>query len=428
MLTTGLAVLAMLPGQAGLTRESVIQSVMRPYTGGSITGVNRNTLTSKVMTGYQGWFATPGDGSDMGWFHWGEGARFDHQRCGVVMWPDVSELSPSERVQTSFRHADGSRAEVFSSYNRQTVLRHFRWMREYGIDGAFVQRFGVRLTKPVDLRFNTTVLDHCRAGANLNGRTYAVMYDLTAMKRGQMNIVKDDWKLLVDRMRITRDPAYLKHNGKPVVVVWGIGFVDGRQYTLNECYDLVKFLKHDPRYGGNTVIVGVPTYWRIQKHDAVRDTRLHDIVRLADIVSPWTVGRYRTPQEAATYVRDTMAGDLAWCRGNGKELLPVLFPGYSWKNMASTSVVEPVPRYGGQFLWTQYAEAKKAGASMIYQAMFDEVDEGTAIFKVTPSPPVGAVGFVPLDHQRSDTYLWLTGQAARMIRNQAPVRDIVPRR
>ena len=27
----------------------------------------------------------------------------------------------------------------------------------------------------------------------------------------------DDWKLLVDRMQITRDPAYLHHAGKPVV-------------------------------------------------------------------------------------------------------------------------------------------------------------------------------------------------------------------
>ena len=41
-------------------------------------------------------------------------------------------------------------------------------------------------------------------------------------------------KLLVDHMKITSDGAYLRHGGKPVVAVWGIGFSDRRQYTLDE--------------------------------------------------------------------------------------------------------------------------------------------------------------------------------------------------
>ena len=68
------------------------------------------------------------------------------------------------------------------------------------------------------------VLDHCREGANLYGRTYAVMYDLSGMQGGEMQRVMDDWKLLVDRMQITKDPAYLHHAGKPVVAVWGFRF------------------------------------------------------------------------------------------------------------------------------------------------------------------------------------------------------------
>ena len=56
---------------------------------------------------------------------------------------DVSELKPDEKFPTPFRHADGRVAEVFTSTNRNTVLRHFQWMKDYGIDGVFVQRFGV---------------------------------------------------------------------------------------------------------------------------------------------------------------------------------------------------------------------------------------------------------------------------------------------
>ena len=54
---------------------------------------------------------------------------------------DVSELDADEKYATPFRHADGRVAHVFSSMNRKTVVRHFLWMRQYGIDGAFVQRF-----------------------------------------------------------------------------------------------------------------------------------------------------------------------------------------------------------------------------------------------------------------------------------------------
>ncbi len=43
--------------------------------------------------------------------------------------------------ETSFRHADGRKARVFSSADKSTVDLHFKWMKEYGVDGVFVQRF-----------------------------------------------------------------------------------------------------------------------------------------------------------------------------------------------------------------------------------------------------------------------------------------------
>jgi hypothetical protein len=56
---------------------------------------------------------------------------------------------------------------------------------------------------------------------------------------------------------------------------------------------------------------------------------------------------------------------------------------------------------------------------MVYQAMFDEVDEGTAIFKCTDDPPSGASRFIDLEGLPSDHYLKLVGKATRMLRNES---------
>ena len=66
---------------------------------------------------------------------------------------------------------------------------------------------------------------------------------------------------------------------------------------------------------------------------------------------------------------------------------------------------------------------------MLYVAMFDEVNEGTAIFKVSDNPPVGKVAkFVGLDGEPSDHYLWLTGEAAKMLRKEKPLEFTLPKR
>lgn len=427
--TAAVAALAALAIGAGAepTRDEVIASVMKPYSGPTVRGVDRSTLTGKVMCGYQGWFTTEGDGAERGWFHWGRG-RFEPGSANIDFWPDVSELAPEERVDTRFRHADGRVAQVFSSYRKPTVIRHFKWMQDYGIDGAFVQRFAGETFHPLGLRQSTAVLGYCREGANRYGRTYAVMYDLSGLQLGQMERVKEDWKLLVDRMQITRDPAYLRHRGRPVVSVWGCGFSDNRKYTIAECLSLVRFLKDDPKYGGCTVMLGVPTYWRTLNRDAVADPALHDLVKQADILSPWFVGRFGTIEDAVRMGRDVAAPDIAWCKAAGLDYLPVVYPGFSWHNMNPSSKSNAIPRQGGRFLWAQYAAYKRAGANMVYQAMFDEVDEGTAIFKCTNDVPVGESTFVTYEGLPSDHYLWLVGQAARMVRGKAPLTDTMPTR
>jgi hypothetical protein len=412
------------------TRSEVI-AAMRAYDGPSRPGVKPSSLTGKVMCGYQGWFTAPGDGSGRGWRHYSGKGRFQPGSCSIDLWPDVRELANDEKYATGFRYQGGQTAYVFSSHNRKTVLRHFRWMRQYGIDGVFVQRFGVETLQPKDLRHCNTVLAHCREGANRFGRCYAVMYDLSLLPAGGLGHVVADWKLLVDRMRIGRDPkdrAYLHHRGKPVIAVWGIGFNDGRRYSLAECLRLVEFLKRDKRYGGNTVLLGVPTGWRTLDGDSLKDPALHKIIGKGDILSPWTVGRYRTLREIAGHARLCWKKDLAWCKAHGKHYLAVLFPGFSWHNGHPQGRLDEIPRLKGKFLWKQYVEAKQAGATMIYQAMFDEMDEGTAIFKCTNDPPVGKSKFVSYEGLPSDHYLWLTGMGARLLRGEIKASAELPRR
>ena len=105
---------------------------------------------------------------------------------------------------------------------------------------------------------------------------------------------------------------------------------------------------------------------------------------------------------------------------------PVVFPGFSWANMHG-GPLDAIPRRKGEFLWSQFAAAKRAGAGMIYVAMFDEVDEGTAIFKCTSDvPAAGETKFVTYEGLPSDFYLRLTGLGARMLRGEIPIADNIP--
>jgi hypothetical protein len=389
-------------------RAAVRAETLRPYTGPVERGVDTTTLDRKLMTGYQGWFNAEGDGADRGWSHWTRDRRRPHpENIRVDLWPDLSEFGPEERFPTDFPGADGKPAALFSSFHRETVLRHFRWMRDYGLDGAFVQRFSTDLGDVRALRHNNTVLAHAREGANRHGRAWALMFDLSGLRAARFAEVVEDVRSLRAAFRLGEDPAYLHHRGKPLLAVWGVGFADQRPYSLQDCRGLIEALRGQ----GFALMLGVPCYWRTLDRDAAADPALLDLLAAVDVLSPWTVGRFDRPEGATRHAERTLAPDLAWCRSRGVDYLPVVFPGFSWHNMHRESRFDAIPRLGGRFLQSQIDAALGAGARMLYVAMFDETDEATAIFKASPRPPPGRP-FVHDPELPSDHYLKLAGEAA----------------
>ncbi|HVW86697.1 MAG TPA: hypothetical protein VHB50_18560, partial [Bryobacteraceae bacterium] len=204
-----------------------------------------------------------------------------------------------------------------------------------------------------------------------------------------------------------------------------VGFDDGRAYTLAETAALIDFLKHDRTYGGNTVMLGVPTWWREQTADATSDRDFHAVLEKADLVSPWTPGRYYDLGGVRAHAERFWVPDRAWCRAHGLEYMPVVFPGFSWRNLKGTR--GGIDRLDGRFLWEQYRSLVEGGFTMVYQAMFDEMDEGTQIFKTATRPPRGtnALSYAPLP---SDYYLWLVGEAADHVRRAQPLPAVIPDR
>ena len=393
------------------------------------------SVDRKLFIGYQGWFACPGDGSPVdGWVHWfhAETQRPNANNVTVDMWPDTSEIATEDLCATPFPLPDGSPAYLYSNYNYNVVRTHFLWMEQYGIHGAFLQRF---LAPLKDRRYigllNRSARNVLRA-AHAHDRTFAIMYDISGHSQATLvGDLKRDWQFLVDWLDITQSPNYQRHRGKPVLGIWGLGFTD-RPGTPEQAAELISWLKSDaePKYRV-TLFGGVPTQWRALSGDAKQDPKWTEIYRSFDIVSPWAVGRYSDAVEADRFKQQIIEPDLQYTASHGVAYSPVVFPGFSWHNLKGAGPNQ-IPRDCGRFFWRQAYNAISARAEMLYVAMFDEVDEGTAMYKLAPTtnelPAQGT--FVPLDIDGcalpSDWYLILAGWAQRMLSGEVPLSPDLP--
>ena len=405
---------------------------------------SQNQLDYKVMMGYQGWFLAPVDGSTTNnpWNHWFRGgttAAPDAANLTVDMWPDMSEYT--DKFNTNMTYPDGSNAQLFSSYSLSTTRKHFEWMRDYNVHGIYLQRFlsAVDLQTSGMFRAKNKVLDNVIKSAAEYNRKYAVMYDVslggTVTDATMYAKIVADWEYLVDTYDILNKSEYVKQNGKPVVAIWGIGF-NNREITPSTFQAIIDYFHTKGVY----VMGGVPDGWRTLDGSSNPDPGWAAVYNSLDMISPWSVGRYSTNSGADGFRNSDIVPDLAACNANNIDYMPVIWPGFSWKNLKSNSTpssIDPlnkIKRNGGQFYWRQAYNAVRSGVKFIYVAMFDEVDEGTAMFKITETKaklPVEAQDIlVPLDidgvNLPSDWYLKLADQTQKMLDGTITLTPDIP--
>ncbi|MFC4033224.1 xylosidase [Streptomyces polygonati] len=362
-------------------------------------------VVGKVSVGYQGWFAAIGDGAPINsWWHYSAngGQPPTPSNTTIVAWPDVREFSKT--YHSGYANlGNGQPANLFSSYDQQTVDTHFLWMQQNNIDTAALQRFN-----PVGGEGPTrdAMAVKVRSAAESHGRKFYIMYDVTDWTNMQSEI-KTDW---TNKMKaLTASSAYAKQNGKPVVCIWGFGFSDDkRPWAPAPCLDVVNWFKDQGCY----VIGGVPTWWRTGD----RDSRpgFSDVYHAFHMLSPWMVGRIGNVSDADNFYNVATVPDLADCAAHGIDYQPCVLPG----------AVTLRQRAHGDFMWRQFYNMKRAGVQGIYISMFDEFNEGNQIAKTAESAawlPTNS-GMLALDEDgtacSSDYYLRLTGDGGKMLKGQ----------
>ncbi|QEC80013.1 glycoside hydrolase family 71/99-like protein [Mucilaginibacter ginsenosidivorax] len=370
-------------------------------------------VVGKVVVGYQGWFAAIGDGSPINrYWHWAQ--TWEQQPSttnkAISAWPDMRDYT--NKFPTQFANlGNGQPATVFSSFSDQTIDTQFKWMKDYGIDGAALQRFNPSgLEGPV----RDAMAAKTKIAAEKNGVKFYIMYDVSGWTNMQSEL-KTDWTNKMSQY--TSSPAYAKQNGKPVVCIWGFGFSDNNHdFTAANCLDVIKWFKSKGCY----VIGGVPTNWLTQTSDSRPD--FLNTYKAFDMLSPWMVGRIGNANQSDGFFVTINKADQAYCNANGIDYQPCVLPG----DLSARQ------RAHGDFMWRQFYNMTRVGAQGIYISMFDEYNEGNQIAKTAESQafiPAGS-GFLGLDEDgtacSADYYLRLTGDGAKMFKKIIPLTPTRP--
>lgn len=397
----------------------------------SLIDLPASVLDGKVIANYQGWFGCPGDyEGNVSWIHWFYGGA-SVDRLTVDMLPDVSQLPASSLCDTGLPLANGDTLKVFTSMDPDLVDLHFKQMSENGVGAVNVQRFVNEISVEHLKRRRDRVLENALAAAQRHQLPLYITYDVSGANPGTvMDTIRTDWAELNAKYDFAQHPIYLRDAGRPVLQLWGFGFED-RPGDPDDVLELQANLKNGIGAPAAFLIGGVPSRWNTLSGDSKWDPRWAKVYGRYDVISPWVVGRYASGDEASSYINGRQFTQMALAAANGQGFLPVVFPGFSWRNLSAnapymdgkpTGPLNQIPRDCGRFFERQVHEVKGAGARSVQVAMFDEVDEATAMLPTLPTQvgvPVGAV-MVGLDQDgctlASDHYLRALKGAAAVMR------------
>ena len=395
-------------------------------------------LSGRVILGYQGWFGCPGDyAGNRRWQHWviqgSDTSSPTPQNMRVDLLPALQGLPQEDLCRTGMTAPDGTVIWLFSSQNPRVVLEHFRLMSTHSIDGVAVQRFiGIiddRPDNPQGRERSDHMIENVRAAAEATGRVFFVTYDVSGAPADTVVAdIRRDWQHVTRDLQLTASANYLRIDAKPALELWGFGFTD-RPGSPTEVAQLIADLKQGQHeLQAVALIGGVPTNWRTLTGDSQGDARWAGVYRSYDVISPWSVGRFRDDAGAAAFLHDRVLPDVAETTRLGIAYLPVVFPGFSWSNLQERrgqpgkAILNEIPRRCGNFLWHQIANLTGSHVPAIYGAMFDEMDEGTAMLPAVTRPdrlPAGG-RFVFLNQEGcslpSDWYLRVMGPASEFLR------------
>jgi hypothetical protein len=396
---------------------------------GAQSTVDATTLDGKVLFGYQGWFRTPGDGSNVGWSHWSRGVP-SPATITVDLYPDLSEFDEKDLCPIPGEMIGTKPAYLFSSFNKNVVMKHFEWMRTYGLDGVLVQRFLSDI--PGSRAQGDGVMKNIIAACERTGRVFAIEYDISGARAStMMEILQKDWTYLVDELHVTSSKRYLRHKGKPVVSVWGMGLND-RSHPPSDTAAALDIIHWFQNTAKATYIGGTPAFWRTLTRDSNSDPGWAAVYQAMDVIQPWSVGRYGDLVGVERWKSENIIPDLAASKQHNQIYMPVIFPGFSWHNLSPRSPQNQIPRLKGEFLWRQAVNARAAGVRVLKIAMFDEVNEGTAMFKAashrTDAPDQGY--WLTLDADGgdlpSDWYLRLASEITKAFHQNKPLSPTMP--
>jgi len=395
-------------------------------------------LDDGIWVGYQAWHLTGKPNKREGWYHWFKsGEVIDIKNFHGDQWPGSLKEYPKLH-DTGLRYPNGEPVMVYSSSDYETIDLHVKWMKEYGIKGLALQRQQNLIDKKSKRLWRDVILKHVMRACEKHG-VYFFLMPCNNAKSEKANIgvvkrFKDDWKHLVDNLKVTESPMYAKQEGKPVIIMWGLGF-ENRPITPVQASEIIDFFKNgDEKY---QVYLGAG----VQRGFTSENKKIsawREVYKKVDLLKTWrTVQKVHRSEKAMKKMISGVRAEKAWCDKYNIEYMPVIFAGGSWHGK------NHFPRNGGQYFWKQFSVVMQhifqpREKKFIYIAMFDEIDEGTATYKTAHRPESlpdssrmvynNIDKNMPLHLQDlpEDWYLLLANAMASILQGKKPMSSEIP--